>query len=99
MIIRSSETLKDDYRGISDLARELGEPIYITEDGEGDLVVMSIVAFEEWKQLSSLKSRLLLAEQSLFNGETSIPLAEVRVRLDEKYKTYVSSLIAPPCLA
>ena len=85
MIIKSSTSLRNDYGKISAQAHESGEPIYITKNGEGDIVVMSIAAFEKREQLMTLKLRLALSEQSLAKGEPAISLAEARERLEAKY--------------
>jgi 5-methylcytosine-specific restriction protein B len=47
MIIKPSENFCSDYDSFSKLAHESGEPIYLTKGGEGDLVLMSIEAFEK----------------------------------------------------
>lgn len=46
MIIKASAALRNDYASISNLAKESNEPIYITKNGEGDMVLMSIEAYE-----------------------------------------------------
>ena len=86
MQIKSSTALRNDYTAVSTLAHQTQEPIYITKNGEGDVVVMSIAAFEE--RVLQLKHRadILEAEFSRLNGEPTCSVAQVRERLREKYR-------------
>lgn len=69
MIIKPSANLRNDYNSISNLAHETGEPIYITKNGEGDGVFMSLDSFEERERMLQIRSKVLQAELERLNGE------------------------------
>ena len=84
MIIKASASLRNDYAAISNLAKETKEPIYITKNGEGDIVLMDINAFEKREQVLKLRARDLQAEEERINGMNTISVAEARKRLRER---------------
>lgn len=84
MIIKASAALRNDYASISNLAKESNEPIYITKNGEGDMVLMSIEAYEKREQLLQLRAKVLQAEQERIDGAPTISVAEARKKLRER---------------
>ena len=84
MIMKASAALRNDYSSISNLAKETLEPISITKNGEGDLVVMSLEAFERREQILKLRAKVLQAEQERIEGAETLTIAEAREKLRER---------------
>ena len=84
LIIKPSAALRNDYTSISNMAKETKEPIYITKNGEGDLVLMSIDAFEKREQMLQLRAKVLQAEQERIDGAETLSVSQARERLRER---------------
>lgn len=54
---------------ISELCHSSMEPIFITKNGYGDLVVMSMDKYDELIRKAELYEKLALAEQQMEKGE------------------------------
>jgi len=81
MLIKPSTALRNEYNHISDLCKERHEPVFLTKDGEGDLVVMSIEAYRRREEMLDLREKLLSAEASRVSGADTYSIAEVSDRL------------------
>ena len=85
MMIRPSAAIRQNYNEIAELCRKTAEPIFLTKNGEGDLVVMSIEAFERREEILRLRAKLAAAEQSRLSGQPAISIEESRGRLEAIY--------------
>ena len=81
MKIKPSTALRNEYNEIADYCKETMEPIYLTKNGEGDLVVMSIEAYSYREEMLDLREKLLEVEIDRLNGGKTYSIEEVSERL------------------
>lgn len=82
MNIRPSAAIRNNYNEIADLCRSTGEPVYLTKNGEGDLVVMDIESFERREKMLRLREELLAVEADRLSGIADISIDELSDYLD-----------------
>ncbi len=61
-IIKSISSLRHRTREIASICHEKDEPVYLTTNGEGDLVVMTIDHYERLKERIDLFEKLGVAQ-------------------------------------
>lgn len=67
--IRPISDLRNNANEISDFCRQTHEPVFITRNGNGDMVVISIEEYERQQALIDLYGKLAIAEQEIASGE------------------------------
>lgn len=77
MYIKPSTEIRNNYNKISALCKETREPIYLTKNGEGDLVVLDIDTFETMQAAIQLQENLNQVEMMREQGVEDIPASEV----------------------
>ncbi len=68
---------------ISDMCHKLEEPIYITKNGYGDMVIMSMEIYENTMRRFSVYRDIDLSEQQIERGQVKdakTALAEMRIK-------------------
>ena len=83
MTIRPSAAIRQGYNDIANLCRETSEPVYLTKNGEGDLVVMDITSFERREKMLALREKLISVEEDRLAGRTGVTLDTFGAMLDE----------------
>ncbi len=66
--IRPISDLRNSANEISDFCRQTREPVFITRNGTGDMVVMNIEEYERNQALIDLYGKLAVAEQEIAAG-------------------------------
>ena len=83
MNIRPSAAIRQNYNEIADLCRKTAEPIFLTKNGEGYLVVMDIETYNRREKMIQLREELLSIEEDRIAGRSGCSLDELDAYLDE----------------
>ncbi len=80
-IIKPISDLRNKSNEISELAHNSNEPIFITKNGEGDLVVMSMSHYSNMQLKIDLLGKLSVAQNQKANGDNGRTLKQVMAKI------------------
>ena len=83
MNIRPSAAIRQNYNETADMCRKTTEPIFLTKNGEGDLVVMDIETYNRREKMLKLREELLAVEEDRIAGRNGCTLDELDAYLDD----------------
>ena len=83
MNIRPSAAVRQNYNEIAELCRKTKAPVYLTKNGEGDLVVMDIESFTRREKMLQLRENLLAVEEDRAMGRQGCTVDELDTYLDQ----------------
>jgi len=72
MIIKPSAAIRQNYNEIANLCRLTQEPVYLTKNGEGDIVVMDVESFIRREKMLRLREELLAVEEDRVAGRFGV---------------------------
>ena len=78
MMIRSASTLRNDYDGMVKLSTEKQEPIYLTRNGDGEMVFLPIELWEKRQAELELFAEMLRREQNKLADARTYSASELR---------------------
>lgn len=82
MMIKPSTSLRNDYNDIAEFCKTQNQPVFLTKNGEGDLVVMSMEAYAYREEMLNLREKLLAAEAMRLQGCKMYSIDEVDAQLE-----------------
>lgn len=79
-MIRPVSDLRNNFASISKTVHETKKPVFLTKNGFGDMVVLSMEAYENLQLDSEIYFKLLEAERAEENGGKKYKIEEARQR-------------------
>jgi len=79
--IRPISDLRNNANDISEICHQTREPVFITKNGVGDMVVMSLETYERQQSLINLYAKLAEGEEEILSGAEGEDFLEVSRKL------------------
>ncbi len=83
-VIKSISTLRNRTREIARICREQDIPVYLTRNGEGELVVTTIEHYERLRAQAELFSQLSVAQGQAASGEKGVGHRQMMAKLRQQ---------------
>ena len=90
MNIRPSAAIRQNYNEIADMCRKTADPVFLTKNGEGDLVVMDIETYNRREKMLKLREELLAVEEDRMRGSKGYSVDEVTAMMRSAIKEAAS---------
>jgi prevent-host-death family protein len=87
-IIKPISDLRNKANKISELVHKAKEPVFITKNGEGDMVVMSLAQYGQLQKKLELYEKLAVAEAQVAAGDRGRPLYRVMRDLRKRIREF-----------
>ncbi|GHV95039.1 prevent-host-death protein [Spirochaetia bacterium] len=77
-VIKSSSELRKNYNTVAEICRTRKIPVFLTRNGEGDMVLMDIETYSRREEDLAAAQRLVSAEQARLTGTKDYTVDEFR---------------------
>ena len=90
MTIKPYKAITNNYNEIVEISKNTHEPVFLTNDGEGDVVVMDIETYNKREAALDLREQLTEVDEQRKRGVQDIPASEVSRRMRMAIKESVN---------
>jgi len=85
-IIKPSSELRKNYNSIAEICRTNKVPVFLTRNGEGDMVLMDIESFGRREENLATAERLIAAEMARLMGTQGYTVGQFKTNMKQAIK-------------
>ena len=85
-IIKPSSELRKNYNSIAEICRTKKTPVFLTRNGEGDMVIMDINTYGQREEDLAIAQRLIAAEKARIAGTQGYSVMEFQNNMRQAIK-------------